>query len=140
VNSPRVGLLGKIGAAVLMIGLVLAGVGNILVGSAEYTSVNCEFSGSRSSCIQAAQQADNTSAIADILLGVGYVVLGAGLFLVALAAVRFLGRPDTFPVSAPPPPPRAPDVYAPPESRPGFPPPMWGPPPGGGTPPPGSSP
>ena len=85
--------VGIIGAVLILVALVIAGVGTINEAVAESSEINCTVD-----CQFAQRNATNATLLSEELVGAGFIVGGVGAGLVFIAAIVLMGR-------RPPPPP-----------------------------------
>ena len=83
----RLRTLGIIGAALLLVGPVLIGVGFANSANAESNAVNCT-----SNCNSAQRDALNATIYNEVFLGLGLIVGGVGAGLVFAAGIQFMTR------------------------------------------------
>jgi hypothetical protein len=108
--------LGLVGAALIMAGVAVIGVGFLNDAVAESSEISCNYSPPSSGCTSVYDNALNASTDTTYFIGAGFIVGGVGLGLVMVAAVGFMSRwppaprPGYLPPGPPPPlfPPGAP--------------------------------
>ncbi len=94
-SARPVHLFGVLGAVLLTVGLVVAGVGYIILSNAATNLEACLYAPSRSeSCPQAENAYDNATATDTLLLGTGMLVAGAGAALGFGAMIAIFARRD----------------------------------------------
>ncbi|MGA8303342.1 MAG: hypothetical protein WA691_03285 [Thermoplasmata archaeon] len=79
--------IGAVGAALLLLGPALVGVGLAYDTAVTSSEVNCV-----GSCTGEAQSAENASFTFEVLLGLGILLGGIGLGLVLLVGIQYMVR------------------------------------------------
>ena len=99
----RLGRVGAVGAAILLVGLVLVGAGFAISALAAQSEFNCTVNSISNNCQQTDDNAENTSIGAEFVVSGGLVAAGVGAFLVVFAMISLMARRDEALRATPPP-------------------------------------